>query len=71
MDGQALEDNPAGLSKVAINDLFHGHVESARIDAALEQLASLGNISCRTQATGGRPRTTWEAAPEEEELLQD
>jgi hypothetical protein len=43
--------------------LFHGHLSSNRIDAALEQLISLGAIDRSNQPTGGRPATLWSAIP--------
>jgi hypothetical protein len=50
--------------------LFHGHVSSNRIDAALEQLISLGAIDQRNQPTGGRPSTLWSAIPQSECLAE-
>jgi hypothetical protein len=56
---QAIEASTAGLSKNQIRRLFHGHVESNRIDAALEKLAVLGALAPRNEPTAGRPSTVW------------
>jgi predicted ArsR family transcriptional regulator len=48
--------------------LFHGHVSSNRIDAALEQLISLGAIVQTNQPTGGRPATLWSATAEAQSM---
>jgi hypothetical protein len=50
------------LSKSQIVRLFHGHVESDRIDAALETLVDLGALDKRSEPTGGRPSTHWAAS---------
>ncbi len=59
------------LSKSNIMRLFHGHVESDRIDAALETLVTLRAVSLRSQPTGGRPSTHWSAMVESEEPAED
>jgi hypothetical protein len=46
--------------------LFHGHLSSSRIEAALEQLILLGAIHQTSQPSGGRPSTLWSAIPEAE-----
>jgi hypothetical protein len=52
-----------------ITALFHGRLSSSRIEAALEQLISLGAIYQQSsQPTGGRPSTLWSAIPESESL---
>jgi hypothetical protein len=48
--------------------LLHGHLSSSRIEAALEQLISLGAIYQSSQPSGGRPSTLWSAIPESESL---
>jgi hypothetical protein len=60
----ALGASPDGLSREQIRNLFHGHVTSDRIDAALEELASLGTITSRTLPGRGRPVTLWSAVEE-------
>jgi len=57
------------LSRMQITALFHGRLSSSRIEAALEQLLSLGAIYQQSsQPTGGRPSTLWSAIPESESL---
>jgi Protein of unknown function (DUF3987) len=63
---EAIEASQTGLPKNQIRRLFHGHVESHRIDAALEQLVALGALTTRTEPTGGRPSTLWSATEENE-----
>ena len=58
---QAIEASNAGLSKSQIRRLFHGHVETNRIDAALETLLALGALTNYSEPTGGRPSTLWSA----------
>jgi hypothetical protein len=62
----ALEESCEGLSKDQIRRLFHGHVRSERIDAALQQLVLLDAIGCRGEPTAGRPSTLWSATAQEE-----
>ena len=62
---EAINTSTAGcLSRKQITALFHGRLNSSRIEAALEQLISLGAIYPSTQPTGGRPSTLWSAIPE-------
>ncbi len=63
---EAINASTEGLSRKQISALFHGHHSSSRIEAALEQLISLGAISQASQPTGGRPSTLWSAIPESE-----
>ena len=56
------------LSRKQISALFRGHLSSNRIEAALEQLISLGAIHQSSQPSGGRPSTLWSAIPESESL---
>ncbi len=63
---RALDANPDGLSRDQIRKLFHGHISSERIDAALHHLASLGAATHCTQHGRGRATTMWEAATPEE-----
>jgi hypothetical protein len=60
------------LSRMQITALFHGRLSSSRIEAALEQLISLGAIYQQSsQPTGGRPSTLWSAVPESESLAKE
>jgi hypothetical protein len=59
---EALDQAPKGLSRNQIRELFHGHVNCDRIDAALQQLVLLGAAGCHSQQTAGRPATLWSAA---------
>jgi hypothetical protein len=52
------------LSRNQMSALFHGHLSSSRIEAALEQLISLGAIYPSSQPSGGRPSGLWSAIPE-------
>jgi hypothetical protein len=61
---EALNASDGRLSRKQISALFHGHLSSSRIEAALEQLTSLGAIYRSSQPTGGRPSTLWSALPE-------
>jgi hypothetical protein len=56
------------LSRKQMSALFHGHLSCSRIEAALEQLISLGAIFPTTQPSGGRPATLWSAIPESQSL---
>ena len=52
---EALDSSPNGLSKNQISRLFHGHVNTDRIDAALEQLLALDAVNCHSEPTAGSP----------------
>ena len=67
---EAVNASPNGLSRTQMSALFHGHVSSSRIDAALQQLISLGAIDQSNQPTGGRPATLWSAIPQSECLAE-
>ena len=60
----AINASTTGLSRTQMSTLFHGHLSSNRIDAALEPLISLGAIVQTNQPTGGRPATLWSATAE-------
>jgi hypothetical protein len=62
--GEALNANPQGLTRLQIRGLFHGHINSDRLDLALEQLRTLGLINCRTAPGRGRPSTLWSPVEE-------
>jgi hypothetical protein len=73
---EAVEAAPDGLSKHQVRRLFHGHLESELIDAALEKLRALGAITDHSQHTAGRSSTLWSSSEEKqlmemEELLED
>jgi hypothetical protein len=60
---EAIDASPDGfLTRKQIGALFHGHLGSQHIDAALELLMSLGATSRRKAPTCGRPSTLWTAA---------
>ncbi len=50
---------PGGLSKTQISGVFHGHVSKERIELALQQLCTLGIISCLQEPGRGRSSTLW------------
>ncbi len=58
---QALDEAPKGLSRTQISCLFRGRVDHDTIDAALEQLLSLGALNRQSEPTRGRPTTLWSA----------
>lgn len=60
---EAINASSDGLSRKQISALFHGHLSSDRIDAALEQLVSLDAIHQSTRPSGGRPFNFWSAIP--------
>jgi hypothetical protein len=51
------------LSRDQIRGLFHGHVSRDKIEAALEQLMSLGVLTHHLQPGRGRPASVWSAIP--------
>ena len=61
---EAVETSRGGLNKTQIRRLFNGHVDTRRIDAALEQLAVIGSIARKAQPTPGRVSTVWSALAE-------
>jgi hypothetical protein len=65
---EAIEASSDGLSRKQISALFHGHLSSDRIEAALDQLVSLGAIRLRSLPSGGRPSTLWSAIPEAQSM---
>jgi hypothetical protein len=66
----AINASSEGLSRKQISALFHGHLSSDRIEAALDKLISLGAIYQTSQPSGGRPSTLWAAIPESECLAE-
>jgi hypothetical protein len=63
---RALDATPEGLTRKEIRALFHGHISSERIDAALEQLTSQGLATNRSTAGRGRPTTRWSGTEDPE-----
>jgi hypothetical protein len=64
----AINASTTGLSRTQMSALFHGHLSSDRIEAALQQLISLGAIVQTNQPTGGRPATLWSANAEAQSM---
>jgi hypothetical protein len=67
---EAINASTEGLSRKQMSALFHGHLSSSRIEAALEQLISLGAIYQTSQLSGGRPSTLWSPIPESDCLAE-
>jgi hypothetical protein len=63
---EAIDASGGALSKSQIVRLFHGHMETDRIDAALETLIALGVLGTQSERTGGRPSTRWAAIAADE-----
>jgi hypothetical protein len=59
----ALRASPEGMTQNALFDLFGRNLPAARVAAALERLAQLGQVWAHKVETGGRPSTLWEAVP--------
>jgi hypothetical protein len=70
---EAINASAGGfLSRTQMSALFQGHVSSGRIEAALEQLISLGAVfQSGTQPSGGRPSTLWSAVSQPESWNED
>ena len=64
----AIEQSKDGLSREQIRGLFHGHVSSDKIEAALEQLMSLGVLTHHLQPGRGRPANVWSTLPDAEPI---
>jgi hypothetical protein len=65
---EAINASTNGVSRTQMSALFHGHLSSDRIEAALEQLVSLGAIEQASQPTAGRPSTLWSATAEAQSM---
>ena len=64
---EALDAAPNGLSRIQISALFHGHLSSERVEAALQQLMSMGAVTQQTlPSRGGRRATLWTATQDGE-----
>jgi hypothetical protein len=55
----ALKQNPEGLTRREINDLFLRHKSASEITRALGVLRNAGFAETRTEETGGRPVERW------------
>jgi hypothetical protein len=66
----AIEESKDGLSRKQIRGLFHGHVSSDKIEAALEQLKSLGVLTHHFQSGRGRHASVWSTLPDAESIPQ-
>ncbi|MDP9477519.1 MAG: hypothetical protein M3R38_17850 [Actinomycetota bacterium] len=56
---EALRENPKGLTRNQINELFGGHQRSERIRNALSELRDAGLIRAEKEPTKGRPVERW------------
>jgi hypothetical protein len=65
---EAIDASANGLSRTQMSALFHGHLSSDHIEAALEQLMSLGAIKQTSQPSAGRPATLWSATAEAQSM---
>jgi hypothetical protein len=68
---EALNASPDGLSRKQISALFHGHLSSDHIDAALEHLMSLGAVNQCIEPGRGRPTTLWSGIPDTESIDEE
>lgn len=57
-----LQQNPEGLNRTKIYELFSKHTPAARIEQALKLLQTTGRAQRETMDTGGRPVEVWLAA---------
>jgi hypothetical protein len=55
----ALRQNPSGMTRTEIRDLFGRNYAAGRIDEALLTLANASRLVCRREETGGRPAERW------------
>lgn len=58
---ESLKNNPKGLTRNEIRELFSRHKSSARIGQALDHLRELGRARSESRSTGGRPAERWVA----------
>ena len=56
---KALNNQPEGLTRNDLMDLFHRHRSADEIGAALRILADRGLVESETEPTGGRPVERW------------
>jgi hypothetical protein len=57
-----LQQNPEGLSRTKIYEMFSKHIPATRIEQALMLLQTAGRSLRETIDTGGRPVEVWLAA---------
>lgn len=58
----ALRDEPEGMTRTDINNLFKRHKDAARLKRALDVLVENGLIQSLKRKTGGRPVEIWFAS---------
>ena len=58
---RALRQQPAGMTRNEIRDLFDQHRSSAELGRALAALAAGNFVQCTKEATRGRPAERWMA----------
>ena len=58
---RALRENPAGLTRTEVSNLFGRHLTAARIGRALDLLHQRGLVYPERESTGGRPTERWRA----------
>jgi hypothetical protein len=56
-----LKEQPEGMARTEISNLFGRHRSKAQIDIALTSLLERGKVGRRAEATGGRPIEIWVA----------
>jgi Bifunctional DNA primase/polymerase, N-terminal/Primase C terminal 1 (PriCT-1)/Protein of unknown function (DUF3987) len=56
---ESLRQNPGGMTRTQIADIFGKHMAATKIDQALNLLASLGLAQVVVEQTGGRPSHRW------------
>lgn len=66
----ALLDSPEGMTRSEISGLLGRHVQSARLVAALDLLASMGMAHSVRAETSGRPAEIWRPGCETSELSE-
>ena len=54
-----LQQNPEGLSRTKIYEMFSKHIPATRIEQALMLLQTAGRALRETIDTGGRPVEVW------------
>lgn len=59
---EKLRENPGGLSRTQIRDLFSRHGKKGAVEPALRQLEGLGLARFEKRETGGKPAEVWFAA---------
>ena len=63
---EAIEASGNGLTRQNIRRLFSGHIDTQRLNAALDHLESLQAIESFDEPTAGRPSTRWSRTPPQE-----